>query len=70
MGEMIVSVYGDHAMRTTFTQYFKVPQYDHSVKEEEYIPSKYLDKEGLYYDITKRNDIVLKKDLDDSDFDF
>lgn len=69
-GEVIVSVYGDHAMRTTFTQYFKSPQYDHSVKEEEYVPSKYLDKEYLFYDIKKRNEIVMHKELSDDDFDF
>ena len=69
-GEVIVSVYGDHAMRTTFTQYFKSPQYDHSVKEEEYVPSKYLDKEHLFYDIKKRNEIVMHKELSDDDFDF
>ncbi len=70
MGEMIVSVYGDHAMRTKFTQYFNAPQYDCREKPDEYVPSKYLDREGLYYDIRKRNDIILKSDLDDSDFDF
>ena len=70
MGEMIVSVYGDRPMRTTFTQYFKAPQYDNSFVEEPYAPSKYFDKEKAYYDIKKVNSMFQEKDFDDSDFDF
>lgn len=68
-GEIIISIYGDYAMRTTFTQYFNAPQYDQTIKEDEYVPSKYLDKDLIYYDVKRRNNIVLEQDIDD-DFDF
>ena len=71
MGEMIVSVYGDRPMRTNFTQYFDAKNfYNCNLYQDPYTPSKYLDKEKIFYDIKKRNDIVYRNELDDSDFDF
>ena len=68
-GEMIVNVFREKALRSTFTFAYKVPQYDMTPLQEQYTPPKYLDEKAVFYDIRERNRIVLKSSgSDDDDF--
>ena len=59
-GEMIVSMFKEKAIRSTFTFAHKCTHiYNLSLHEEEYIPAKTLDEESIYYDIRRRNKMVL-----------
>lgn len=59
-GEMIVSMFKEKAIRSTFTFAHKCSHiYNLTLHEEEYIPAKTLDEEAIYYDIRRRNKMVL-----------
>ena len=69
--EVVINSYGHYSMRTTFTPTYKNPDYKFTPSPPGYIVTKPFDEIGTYYDIKKRNEIVLKKDDgDDDDFDF
>lgn len=69
---VVVSIFGDFAAKTVFTPTYKNPTYSMKRPPLNYTPSKFLDQDEVYYDIEKRNSIILKDndDDDDDDFDF
>ena len=69
--EVVINSYGNYSMRTIFTPTYKNPDYKFIPPANEFALAKPFDEEGTYYDIKKRNSIVLKQnDDDDDDFDF
>ena len=69
-GEMIVSVFREKPIRSTFTFSYKVPFYNMTPLEEKYVAPKYLDEKAVFYDIRERNKIVLKNSPAGGDDDF
>lgn len=68
---VVINMFGDFSAKTVFTPSYENKDYDFSRNPHVYIPSQFLDQEKVYYDIKKRNQIVLKDDDDDDDgFDF
>lgn len=61
--QVVVNMFGEFSMKTYFTPTYKNPQYSLKKPPIQYIPSKYLDQEKVYYDIKKRNAFMLKSDL-------
>ena len=55
---------------TPFTPYFKIPEIDSSILEDEYFPSRPFDEEAIYYDVHNRNKIILKPKGGFDPFDF
>jgi type IV secretion system protein VirD4 len=68
--EVVINSYGHYSMRTTFTPTYKNPDYKFTPSPAGFVVTKPFDEVGTYYDIKKRNKIVLKNDDDDGDFDF
>ena len=69
--EVVINSYGHYSMRTIFTPSYKNPDYKFLPAERGFIVKKPFDKISTYYDIKKRNKIVLSSDGDDDDdFDF
>lgn len=68
--EVVINVFREHTFRTKFTPTYLNPEYSRKNPPPEYTPSNFLDKDSIYYDIKKRNAIVLKEDNDDDDDDF
>ena len=58
-GEMIVSMFKEKAIRSTFTFAYQC-SHIYTLKEHEdpYIPAKFLNEEKVYYDIRERNKVV------------
>lgn len=69
-GEVIVNLFKEFSIKSTFTFAHKNPYYDQTSPKEEYRAGHSLDKEKLYYDIERRNKLVLQNDDDDDDDDF
>ena len=62
-GEIIVSMFKESAIRSTFTFAWRAPNiYDMKPAPNVYKPARYLDTEAVYYDIRRRNKIVFKDD--------
>lgn len=68
-GEVIVNLFKEFSIKSTFTFAHKNPYYDQTSPKEEYRAGHSLDKEKLYYDIERRNKLVLQNDDDDDDDD-
>ena len=68
--EVVINSYGHYSMRTIFTPTYKNPDYKFTPSPAGFVITKPFDEVGTYYDIKKRNKIVLKNDDDDGDFDF
>lgn len=68
--EVVINSYGHYSMRTIFTPTYKNPDYKFTPSPAGFVVTKPFDEVGTYYDIKKRNKIVLKNDDDDGDFDF
>ena len=69
--EVVINSYGHYSMRTTFTPTYKNPDYKFIPPPPGRVITKPFDEIGTYYDIKKRNQIILKNgDDDDDDFDF
>ena len=68
--EVVINSYGHYSMRTIFTPSYKNPDYKFLPAERGFVVKKPFDSVATYYDIKKRNKIVLKDDDDDDDFDF
>ncbi len=66
----IVKIYGQPAIKTQMTQYFRNPVLDQRKASEEYAPSRHLDEMAIFYDIKARNAKVFKKSNVFDDFDF
>jgi type IV secretion system protein VirD4 len=63
-GQIFVYCFGFHPLRSKVTMFYQCLQ-NGIVKifkePDEWVASKYFDEENIYYDIKRRNDIVLKK---------
>ena len=68
--EVVINSYGHYSMRTIFTPTYKNPDYKFTPSPAGFVVTKPFDEVGTYYDIKKRNKIVLKNDDDDGDFEF
>ena len=67
----IVKIYGQPAIKTQMTQWFKCPVFDKRKAADEYVPGRALDEHAIFYDIKERNNKVIKKKpnpFDDFDF--
>ena len=58
-GEVIINCYGEFSIKSYFTPTYMNNQYLMSRPKAEYSPSKYLDKDKIFYDIQIRNNIIL-----------
>lgn len=58
-GEVIINCYGEFSIKSYFTPTYLNNQYLMSRPKTEYSPSKYLDKDKIFYDIQTRNNIIL-----------
>lgn len=68
--EVVINSYGFYSIRSTFVRTYENPDYKFVDMPVEHIIPTPFDEAGLYYDIKKRNSIVLKDDDDDDDDDF
>ena len=60
-GEIIVSMFKESAIRSTFTFAHKANHvYDMTPAKHQYVPARYLDTEKVYYDIHDRNRKVFR----------
>jgi len=64
----IVKIYGQPAIKTQMTQWFKVPVFNKEKMQDEYIPAQYFDEYAIRYDIAARNKKLIKKNPFDFDF--
>ncbi len=58
-GEVIINCFGEFCIRSYFTPTFKNDQYQMARPPKVYSPSNYLDKDAVFYDISRRNNIIL-----------
>ncbi len=66
----IIKIYGQPAIKTQMTQWFKCPIFSKEKAQEEYHPAQYFDENKIRYDINERNKKILKSSSDPFDFDF
>ena len=64
----IVKIYGQPAIKTKMTQWFRVPVFSKEKMQDEYVPAKYFDENAIRYDITARNKKVISSNPFDFDF--
>lgn len=64
----IVKIYGQPAIKTKMTQWFRVPVFSKEKMQDEYVPAKYFDETAIRYDITARNKKVISSNPFDFDF--
>ncbi|MBE7074953.1 MAG: type IV secretory system conjugative DNA transfer family protein [Clostridiales bacterium] len=65
----IVKIYGQPAIKTKMTQWFRVPVFSKEKMQDEYVPAKFFDESKIRYDIVARNKKLIKND-NPFDFDF
>lgn len=65
----IVKIYGQPAIKTHMTQWFKVPIFSKEKMQDEYAPAKYFDENSIRYDIVARNKKIISNN-NPFDFDF
>ncbi len=71
MGTGIVKIFQQNPIKTEFTPYFKIPEFDQTKAIEEYAPSKPFNAEEIYYDIKARNALINKPKIPSfDDFNF
>lgn len=68
-GEVIVNVFKEFSIRSTFTFAHKNPYYEMTSPKEEYRAGHSLDKDAVFYDIEDRNKKTFKENDDDDDDD-
>ncbi|MBR2052747.1 MAG: TraM recognition domain-containing protein, partial [Clostridia bacterium] len=69
-GTCIVKIFQNDPIKTPFTRIDKIPEFDTTVLEDEYFPSRPFDEEAIYYDVQHRNKIILKPKGGFDPFDF
>ena len=65
----IIKIYGQPAIKTHMTQWFKVPFFSKEKMQDEYVPAQYFDENSIRYDIVARNKKVISSS-NPFDFDF
>ena len=68
-GTAVVKIFQVNPIKTKFTQYFKIPEFDKKVAAEEYTPSHALNEKEIYYDISERNRKVFRRGSEPISFD-
>ena len=66
----IVKIYGQPAIKTKMTQWFRIPIFSKEKAKDEFHPAQFFDENAIRYDIVRRNNIVLKSSSNPFDFDF
>ena len=69
-GEAVINLFSEFSIKSVFTPTYKCPIYDMKHYVEPFRPSGYLNEQEVYYDIVRRNDIILKDEDDDDGDDF
>ncbi|MDD3862650.1 MAG: type IV secretory system conjugative DNA transfer family protein [Clostridia bacterium] len=59
-GTAIVKIFQVHPIKTGFTPYYEVPEFDKSEISEEYIKAQPFNEAEVFYDIRKRNMLIYK----------
>lgn len=71
-GTAIVKIFQVDPIKTELTPWYKTPQFDKRKAVDEYVQSKFLDEQQVYYDIAVRNRTVMRgaarSSFDDFDF--
>ncbi len=68
---VIIKIFKENPIKTEMTPFFATPQFDKRKAPEEYAPSRALNEEKIYYDITLRNKKIIrgnKSGFDDFDW--
>ena len=55
-----MKIFQNDPIKTPFTRIDKIPEFDTSILDDEYVPSQPFDEEKIYYDVKKRNSLILK----------
>lgn len=68
----IIKIFQCNPIRTDITPWFRTPQFDQRKAKPEYVASKFLNEEHIYYDIKERNRKVNRRSGNSGlgDFDF
>lgn len=72
-GEVVINSFRHYSMRSVFTPSYDNPDYKFLPAEKGFVVKKPFNEQEIYYDVKKRNQIVLHSDDDDDDdddFDF
>lgn len=64
----IVKIYGQPAIKTKMTQWFRVPVFSKEKMQDEYVPAKFFDETTIRYDIVARNKKIVSSNPFDFDF--
>lgn len=70
-GTAIVKIFQVNPIKTELTPWYKTPQFDKRKAADKYVPSKFLDEQEVYYDISVRNRKLTRNSpssFDDFDF--
>ena len=59
-GTAIVKIFQTNPIKTEFTPYYKTPEFDKSVAEDEYVQCQPFDEQKVFYDIKERNNKILR----------
>ena len=68
---VIVKIFQENPIKTIFTPWYQVPIFDKRKAQAQYVPSKPLDEQRIYFDMKERNKKVNKRNrpsFDDFDF--
>lgn len=68
--EVVINSFHHYSMRTIFTPSYKNPEYQFLPAESGFVVKKPFYEDKIYYDIKKRNQMILHNDDGDDDFDF
>jgi len=66
-GTGIVKIFQTNPIKTPFTPYFKVPEFDQTKVAEEYVQARPFNEREIFYDITERNKIIYKPKMPNFD---
>ncbi|MDD4815624.1 MAG: type IV secretory system conjugative DNA transfer family protein [Clostridia bacterium] len=66
-GTAIVKIFQTNPIKTAFTPYYKTPEFDKTVAEDEYVKCQPFEEEKVFYDIKQRNAKMLKRNKPDFD---
>ncbi len=65
IGHSVIVTFGNYPFKSYFTPSFKVPLYKTGTMNTDFLSERFFDEQAIYYDVSKRNDIVLGTDEDD-----
>ncbi len=62
IGHSVIVTFGNYPFKSYFTPSFKVPLYKTGTMDTEFLNERFFDEHAVYYDVQKRNSIVLDED--------